>query len=145
MTAAELEQRLDALFAPGCDPYRAAAAVLFDKPADAITHDDRDLFKRVFIRMLKRYRGDDQTLRDASEAFRRIVSALNAEKLLARDGYKLPTLLVESLTAKKLSPDEMSKVAADGFELCVRALVQMGAPDVTFHECGEREFEERRG
>lgn len=84
----------------------------------------------------------EKALRDASDAFYRIGAALNAERLLAREGYKMTTPLFESLVGKKLTPYEISKAAADGFELCVRALAEMGAPDVTIHECGARAFEE---
>lgn len=84
----------------------------------------------------------EKTLRGAADAFHRIVSAIGVEKLLARSGSKLPSKIFEDFTAKKLTPDEMSKVAADGFELCVRALVELGATDVAIHECGDRELEE---
>ncbi len=33
-------------------------------------------------------------------------------------------------------------LSADGFELCVRVLAQMGAEDVSIHECGERSMDE---
>ena len=33
-------------------------------------------------------------------------------------------------------------LAAEGFELCVRALAEMGAKDVTIHECGKAAFGE---
>lgn len=140
------EQTLDVLFTPGSDPYRAAAVVLFDKPADAITQDDRDIVKRVFMRTLKRYRerhhGENQVLRDAADTFHRIGAALNAERLLSREDNKLTTPLLEALVSKKLSTHDLIKAAADGFELCVRALAEMGASDVMIHECGERDFEE---
>lgn len=84
----------------------------------------------------------EQALRSAADAFHRIGSALNAERLLDRKGPKIPTQLYEAIVAKKLTPDEMSKAAADGFELCVRALAEMGATDVAIHECGDRDFEE---
>jgi hypothetical protein len=84
----------------------------------------------------------EKALRGAADALHRIVSAIGVEKLLSREGYKMPSQMFEALVAKKLTPNEMSKVAADGFELCVRALVEMGAPDVTIRECAERDLEE---
>lgn len=84
----------------------------------------------------------EEALRGAADALHRIVSAIGVDKLLSREGYKMPSQMFEALVAKKLSPDEMSKVAADGFELCVRALAEMGAADVTIHECAARSFEE---
>lgn len=83
----------------------------------------------------------EKMLRTASDAFHRIVSAIGVEKLLSREGYKMPTQMFETFTAKKLTLDEMSKVAADGFELCVRALADLGATDVSIHECGEADLE----
>lgn len=132
------ESRLDALFVRGDDPYRIGASVLFDTASDAITLDQRDLVKSVVLRILKMradFVGEIETLRRASAAFHRIGSAIGAEKLLAREGHKMPSKLFEDLVAKKLSPDEIAKVAADGFELCVRALAAAGVPDVTIHEC----------
>ena len=73
-----------------------------------------------------------------------LMDACGEVRSTALAGVPARQAMFESLTAKKLSLDEMSKVAADGFEQCMRALVQMGAPDVTIHECGEREFEEQR-
>lgn len=83
----------------------------------------------------------EATLREAAAAFHRIVSAIGTEKLLSRAGYKMPTEMFEKLVAKKLTADEILKIAADGFELCIRALAEMGASDVAIHECGERELE----
>ena len=34
------------------------------------------------------------------------------------------------------------RLSADGFELCVRALAQMGATDVSIHECGASAMDE---
>jgi hypothetical protein len=45
------EARLVELFTPGCDPYRAGAAALFDKKPEAVTQDDRDAVKRVYMRI----------------------------------------------------------------------------------------------
>lgn len=53
-TTTNLEQRLDALFTAACDPYQAGAAALFGKSSDAITQDERDIVKRVFMRIAVR-------------------------------------------------------------------------------------------
>jgi hypothetical protein len=50
------EAQLDALFTPGCDPYRAGAAALFSKDPEAVTQEERDALKRVFMRILIRRR-----------------------------------------------------------------------------------------
>ena len=44
-----MKQQLDALCAPGCDPYAVGAAVLFAKSTAAVTQDERDIVKRVFM------------------------------------------------------------------------------------------------
>lgn len=139
-----LEQRLDALFTPSCDPYRVGAAVLFDKSPDVITQDERDIVKYVFMRMAAR-RGlserseNEQTLRRASEMFHEIVSTFSSEDLLA--GCR-NTVVVEKLKENLRTRDQIRRIAADGFELCVRSLAAMGASGVTIHECGEQAFGE---
>lgn len=140
-----LERKLDALFIPECDPYRAGAAVLFDKPLDMILQAERDLTKCVFMRMAARrgYTAGEPALRRAADMFHEIVSAFEARRLLDREGHKLPQVLYDDFTRKLRSPLEITKVAADGFELCVRALAGMGATDVTIHECGEKAFGEQ--
>ena len=50
------EAQLDELFAPDCDPYRAGAAALFSKDPQAVTQEDRDVLKRVFMRIAARRR-----------------------------------------------------------------------------------------
>jgi hypothetical protein len=50
------EAQLDALFMPGCDPYRVGAAALFSKDPQAVTQEERDALKRVFMRILVRRR-----------------------------------------------------------------------------------------
>lgn len=76
--------------------------------------------------------------------FHEILSALASEDLLA--GCR-NAVVQDKLRDSLRSRDQLKKIAADGFELCVRALAQMGAPDVTIHECGEQAFGEqpRRG
>jgi len=132
-----LERRLDALFVPGCDPYRAGATVLFDKPSDMISQDERDVTKRVFMRMAARrgYTAGEPSLRRAADRFHEVGSALAAEELLVdvRNAK-----IADSLREKLRTRDQIKKIASDGFESCVRALAAMGASDVTIHECGEK-------
>ena len=45
------EAQLDELFTPGCDPYRAGAAALLSKDPHGVTQEDRDVLKRVFVRI----------------------------------------------------------------------------------------------
>ncbi|HSX22349.1 MAG TPA: hypothetical protein VLE97_06190 [Gaiellaceae bacterium] len=53
------DDQFDALFTAGCDPYAAGAVALFGKDQAVVTQDDRDLVKRVFMRI--------QACRHASE------------------------------------------------------------------------------
>jgi len=131
--------QLAALFPAGCDPYKAAAQALFgetDPPEDL-----RDLIKRVFMHVADRrgYLRSEQTLGRASELFHEIGSAIAADDLL-------PTCKNEVLAAKlrenMRSRDQIKKITADGFELCVLALANMGAKNVTVHECGRIAFGE---
>ena len=77
----------------------------------------------------------DQVLRRASEMFHEIVSAFSSEDLLANCRNDV---VAETLRKNLRSRDQIRRIAADGFELCVRALAAAGAPDVTIHECGEQ-------
>ena len=134
------EQRLDALFTSGCNPYRAGAAALLDKPEDAITQEERDIVKRVFMRMAARRseatRGDgEQALQRSSEMFHEIVSAFSSEDLLP--GCR-NAAVAKTLNENLRTRDEIRRIAADGFELCVRALASAGAQGVTIHECGKQ-------
>lgn len=81
----------------------------------------------------------EHALRGAADMFHEIVSAFSAEDLNAdcRNAI-IATTLRENLRSR----DQLRRIAADGFELCVRALAAAGAPDVTIHECGERALEE---
>lgn len=131
------EQRLDALFAPGCDPYKVGASILFDKPAAAISQDDRYLMKMVFMHMAARrgYLAAEPSLRSAADLFHEVGSALAAEELLVDVSN---ARIADSLREKLRTRDQIKKIASDGFESCVRALAAMGASDVTIHECGEK-------
>ena len=83
----------------------------------------------------------DQTLRRASEMFHEIVSAFSSEDLLA--GCRNSAAVAETLRKNLRTRDQIRRIAADGFELCVRTLAQVGAPDVTVHECGDRALGEQ--
>lgn len=134
---------LDTLFVAGCDPYRVAASVLFSKPSEAVTEDDRDRVKRVFMHMAAQ-RDEitrdvrEKPLRRAADMFHEIGAAYEARRLLDRDGHKLPQVMYDDFTKKLRAPPEIMKLSSDGFELCVRALAAMGAADVTIHECGSQ-------
>ena len=74
----------------------------------------------------------------ASEMFHEILSAFASEDLLAGCSN---AVVAEKLRDNLRTRDQIRKIAADGFELCVRALAQMGAPNVSIHECGKRDLE----
>ena len=132
-----LERRLDTLFAPGSDPYTVGAAILFDKPADTVSQDDRHLVKVVFMRMAARrgYLAGEPSLRSAADMFHEVGSPLAAEDLLVD---MRNAKIADSLRKNLRTRDQIKKIATDGFELCVRALADMGAADVTIHECGKQ-------
>lgn len=83
----------------------------------------------------------EKVLREAADRFHQILASFSSSRLLSRNGAKMPTPLYESMSEKVLSNEALEKIAADGFELCVRALHALGASDVTIHECGERDLE----
>jgi hypothetical protein len=137
---AAIEQKLSSLFAPGCDPYRAGAAALLAKSPDAISQDERDIVKRVYMHIAARRGQSEQTARRAADMFHEILSALSAENLIADSRN---AIMADKLREKTRSRDQLMKLAGEGFELCVRSLAAMGASDVTIHECGEEAFGER--
>lgn len=116
------EKRLDDLFTTGCDPYQAGAAALFIKAPEAITQDDRDLVKRVFMRIAAA-RGKDleQPLRDAADLFHEIGSALAAEDLIADCRN---AVLADKLRENLRTRVQLGNVASSGFELCTRGFSQ---------------------
>ena len=75
----------------------------------------------------------EHALRRASEMFHEIMSAISSKDLLV--GCQ-NVVVVEKLKENLRSRDQIRKIAADGFEVCVRALSVLGDPDVTIHECG---------
>jgi hypothetical protein len=80
-------------------------------------------------------------LREASDLFHKILSAIAARRLLDREGHKMPDRLRQGIVDKLLEPEAIERLAADGFEVCVRALVTIGAKDVSIHECSPTEEE----
>jgi len=137
----DLEMHLDSLFTSDCDPYQAGAAVLLSKSAKEVTQDEREVVKLVFMRILLRRSEKEQTLRRAADMFHEIGSAISSENLLGKP--RVNAVIAEKLRGNVRSREELQKIAADGFELCVRALAEMGAKDVTFRECAEKDMEER--
>lgn len=131
----DLEERFKKLFTSGCDPYGVGATVLFDKPS--ITLEERHLVKLVFMHMAacRGYLAGESSLRSAADMFHEVGAAFAAEELLVdvRNAK-----LADSLRKNLRTCDQIKKIASDGFELCVRALAAMGAPDVTIHECGDQ-------
>ena len=83
-----------------------------------------------------------QALRLAADKFHEVVSAIVAEDLLIDDRNTI-TIVAQKLRESLRSRDQIKRIAADGFELCVRALAEIGAPDVTVHECGDQAFGEQ--
>lgn len=80
----------------------------------------------------------DDALRAASDLFHKIMASFSAERLLAR---KMTQPMRDALTPQILTPEKLEQLAADGFEICVRALAARGAPDVSIHECNPKEHE----
>lgn len=138
------ERQLADLFTAGCDPYEVAARVLFGTIEDAASQDARDLIKRVFMHVAA-HRGEamtgkiESTLRRATALFHEVGSAIAAEDLLPNCCNEV---LAGKLRENLRSHDQIKRIMADGFELCVLALAALGETDVTIHECGDRELEE---
>lgn len=82
-----------------------------------------------------------RALREAADRFHEIVSGIASARLLARDGAKLSRPHYDSIAGGVLASEEIEKIAADGFEGCVRALAGLGAPDVTIYECRAEDME----
>lgn len=135
-----LERKLAVLFAPSCDPYRAGAAALLSKEPPLVSQAERDIVKRVYMRIAAQRGESEQVARRAADMFHEILSALSAEDLVADTRN---AIMAEKLREHVRSRDQLKKLAGDGFELCVRSLAAMGAPDVTIHECGEQAFGEQ--
>jgi hypothetical protein len=83
----------------------------------------------------------EQSLRDAADLFHKIVSGVASARLIAAEGHKMPQGMYDSIAAAVLTNEAIEQIAADGFELCVRALAAMGAKDVSIHECGKKDME----
>jgi hypothetical protein len=83
----------------------------------------------------------EAALRAAADRFMEIVTGLASARLLEREGAKLPQAFYDKLTADVLSNEAIEKIAADGFEGCVRALAALGAKDVSIFECRASDME----
>lgn len=83
----------------------------------------------------------EAALRAAADRFMQIVSGFSAARILAREGAKMSQLFYDELAANLLSKEDMEKIAADGFEGCVRALAALGAKDVSIFECKASDME----
>jgi hypothetical protein len=78
----------------------------------------------------------ERALRRAADMFHEIVSAHSVKKILTRP---VPEAMGEKLRGSLRSDDQICEIAADGFELCARALAELGAADVAIHECSALE------
>jgi hypothetical protein len=74
-------------------------------------------------------------IRQSAARFHEILSSLTADKILAERKQSLTTPLYGSMCSKVRSPEEMQRLAADGFEALVRLLNDLGVPDVSVHAC----------
>ncbi len=82
-------------------------------------------------------------LSEQADRFMVIVRAFAARKMLGRE-IGLPVspardALIRQLSDDAIDNDRVERIAADGFEACCRALVALGAPDVTIFECNPTE------
>jgi hypothetical protein len=84
----------------------------------------------------------EQILRRAGSLFHEILAALSTKRLLDRTQHKMPQPMYDGLVKNLKDPEVLERLAADGFELCTRALAAMGATDVSIHECGAADIEE---
>lgn len=84
----------------------------------------------------------DQALRDAADAFHKILAAHSAQRLIDRDGAKMQQPMYDEFITRLLKSSQIERICADGFERCVRALATIGAAGVTIHECDARDLEE---
>ena len=82
---------------------------------------------------------EERALRRAADMFHEIVSALASKDRLPKTQN---AIVADKLRANLRSPDQIQKIAVDGFELCVRALAELGAAGITIHECGPAAFGE---
>lgn len=79
-------------------------------------------------------------LREASDLFHQILSALTARRFLT-SGKPLTEPMRVEFVKRAIDQEAIEKLAADGFERCVLALHALGAEDVTIHECSPTEEE----
>ncbi len=80
----------------------------------------------------------ETALREASDLFHQILSALAARRFLT-SGKPLTEPMRVEFTKRTLDPEAIERLAADGFEKCLLALHAIGAEGVTIHECSPSE------
>lgn len=73
-------------------------------------------------------------IRDLAEKFHVIISSQQADKFIREWRGRMDIPVYESLTSRCLTPEEISRISAEGFEICARLLKEMGAPDVHITE-----------
>jgi len=76
-------------------------------------------------------------LGELADRFHKILGFATGQKILSSHPFLTPTMR-EHIVNEQMGV-EIDKLAADGFEQCVRALVELGAPDVSIHECNPTE------
>jgi hypothetical protein len=83
-------------------------------------------------------------LNRGAELFHEIENALLGEQLASIiQRMQQAALDVPDPGHQQGSSTQLRRLTAEGFELCVRALADLGATDVTIHECGKSAFGEQ--
>jgi hypothetical protein len=84
----------------------------------------------------------EKLLKECSDKFHAISSSHEADRLVTAEGYKMSRSMWESMNSKILRNEEINKLCIEGFEACVMALVEIGASDVSIHNCKASDIEE---
>jgi hypothetical protein len=79
-------------------------------------------------------------IRQCADRFHEILSAVSVERMLGDP--KTTRRAYELLRDKKRRPEQIERIAADGFEALVMVLRDLGETDVTIHECNPSEHEQ---
>lgn len=71
----------------------------------------------------------EKLLKDCSEKFHKILSNIEARKLVERDGRgrEMPASVLKVMVEKYLTNEEVAKLCVAGFEECVMELIKMRA------------------
>jgi len=83
----------------------------------------------------------EESLRRAADLFYEIGGSVSAAKLLENPRNVDHVVMGPKLREGLRTPEQLQQIAANGFELCVRALQALGTTDVMIHECGKRDLE----